>query len=238
MSLPLPAGRNMAQRSPVAAGTGIGYRLAIPAAGRPRRVAVLLHQHRSVRLPQSDGDRIKADAETMAAIAAGDRTAFAGLVAEQSPRLLRLARSLLEASPGEAEEVVQEALIRLWRQAERWQPNGRISTFLHRVAYRLAIDRLRRRRPSVAIDDVEDLIEVPRELGAEARLVRLDDAAAIRKAIAGLPERQRAALLLCHFQGLGQAEAAAVMGIGEAAYESLLARARRKLRADLAGGKE
>ncbi len=66
-------------------------------------------------------------------------------------------------------------------------------------------------------------------------MATLDEVRAIRAAIAALPERQRSAIVLCHFQGLGQAEAAAVMGIGEHAYESLLARARRSLRATVAG---
>ena len=152
------------------------------------------------------------------------------MVASLSPVLLRFARATLAASPAEAEEVVQEVLIRLWRQAADWQPDGRISTWAHRVAYRLCIDRLRRQRPSVAIDDVEDDLADPAPLPG-ARLVRLEDVRAVQAAVAALPERQRTAIVLCHFQGLSQAEAAAVMGVGEEAYESLLARGRRRLRA-------
>ncbi len=170
----------------------------------------------------------------MAAIAAGDPRVFARLVTEMTPILLRFTQSILVASPGEAEEVVQEALVRLWQRASAWQPNGRISTWLHRVAYRLCIDALRASRPSVAIDDVAETIADDQPL-ASARLDHLDEVRAIRAAIAALPERQRAAIVLCHFQGLGQAEASAVMGIGEHAYESLLSRARRGLRATVAG---
>ena len=128
---------------------------------------------------------------------------------------------------------MQEALIRLWQQAETWQPDGRISTWLHRVTYRLAIDVIRRRRPSVGIETVEDTLE---DSGPEpdARLIRVEYARALRAAVDSLPERQRTAIALCHFQGLSQAEAAAVMEVSEAAYESLLARARRRLRALLA----
>ncbi len=170
----------------------------------------------------------------MAAIAAGDARVFARLVAEMTPVLLRLTQSILVASPGEAEEVVQETLVRLWQRAGTWQPNGRIATWLHRVAYRLCIDALRSRRPSIAIDDVAETIADGQPL-ASTRLGHRDEIRAIRAAIAALPERQRTAIVLCHFQGLGQAEAAAVMGIGEHAYESLLARARRGLRATVAG---
>ncbi len=181
--------------------------------------------------------RIRADQAMMAAIADGDQSAFATLMRDFAPPLLRFARATLAASPAEAEEVVQEALVRLWQQAGAWRPDGRVSTWLHQVAYRLCIDRLRRRRPSVDIDSVEADLADPAPLPG-ARLVQLEDATAVQAAVASLPERQRVAIVLCHFQELTQAEAAGIMGIGEEAYESLLARGRRRLRAMLAGGEE
>jgi RNA polymerase sigma-70 factor (ECF subfamily) len=184
-----------------------------------------------------DWARIHADQAAMAAIADGDEAAFARLARSLTPVLLRFARATLAASPAEAEEVVQEVLIRLWRQAADWQPDGRISTWAHRVAYRLCVDRLRQLRPSVAIDDVEDNLADPAPL-PDARLMRLDDVRAVQAAVAALPERQRTAVVLCHYQGLRQAEAAAIMGLGEDAYESLLARGRRRLRARFADGGE
>jgi RNA polymerase sigma-70 factor (ECF subfamily) len=179
-----------------------------------------------------EADPIRRDEVLMATVAAGDEAAFSGLAKAESPRLLRFARSLL--APAEAEEVVQEALLRLWQQAESWQPKGRVSTWLHHVAYRLCIDRLRRRRPVVDVDEVVDDLEDPAP-APDQRLIRVAEADAVRAAIAELPERQRVAILLCHFQELSQAEAAGVMGIGEEAYESLLARGRRRLRILLAG---
>ncbi len=205
----------------------------LPARGSIGLIAIgraSLEQSRDAR----DRSQIHADQATMAAIAAGDTRAFARLVGQMTPVLLRFTQSILVASPGEAEEVVQEALVRLWQRADAWQPNGRVVTWLHRVAYRLAIDALRKRRPSVAIDDVAEVIADGKPL-ASTRLDHADEVRAIRAAIAALPERQRSAIVLCHFQGLAQAEAAAVMGIGEHAYESLLARARRSLRATVAG---
>lgn len=181
-----------------------------------------------------DGDVIARDRMRLARVAEGDEATFARIVGEETPRLLRFAGTILGAGAPEAEEVAQEALIRLWRQAETWRPEGRISTWLHRVTYRLCIDVLRRRRPDVDIDLVEDAIadESPEP---EARLIVAEDARALRAAVDSLPERQRTAIVLCHFQGLGQAEAAEVMDVSEAAYESLLARARRRLRVLLAG---
>jgi RNA polymerase sigma-70 factor (ECF subfamily) len=185
----------------------------------------------------SDREQVLRDDALMQRIADGDRGAFAVVVGELSPRLLRFCRSVLTANPAEAEEVVQEALLRLWQQAGRWQPNGRISTWLHQVAYRLSIDSIRRRRPSVAIDSVEDDLE-DGEAAPDVRLMRIETVGAVRAAIGRLPDRQRAALLLCHFQEMSQIDAAAVMELGESAYESLLARARRRLRILLSNANE
>jgi RNA polymerase sigma-70 factor (ECF subfamily) len=176
---------------------------------------------------------IAADRDLMVAIAAGDDAAFARVVGAETPRLVRFARSMLSASPAEAEEVVQEAMLRLWQYAEDWQPSGRVSTWLHQVVYRLCIDSIRRRRPSVEIGSIEAELEDDTP-PPDSALIRADDVETVRAAIARLPERQRTALVLCHFQEMGQAEAAAVMDIGESAYESLLARARRRLRVWLA----
>jgi RNA polymerase sigma-70 factor (ECF subfamily) len=178
-----------------------------------------------------DNERIRQDQALMAAVAAGDAIAFAALVKDHAPRLLRLTRSMLRTSPAEAEEIVQEALLRLWRQSTKWQPNGQVSTWLHQVAYRLAVDALRRQRPSVAIETVAADLDDEDAAAPDVRLMQIEEIAAVRAAVDKLPDRQRDALILCHFQELSQAEAAAVMGIGEAAYESLLARGRRRLRA-------
>lgn len=185
----------------------------------------------------TDQARIRADQVLMAAIADGDEAAFAALARGLTPSLLRFARATLAASPAEAEEVVQEALVRLWQRAANWQPDGRVAAWAHRVTYRLCIDRLRRQRPSVDIEAVEEDLTDPAPLPG-ARLMHLEDVHAVQAAVASLPARQRTAIVLCHYQGLSQAEAAAVMGIGEVAYESLLARGRRRLRALFADGGE
>ncbi|MCX5497569.1 sigma-70 family RNA polymerase sigma factor [Kaistia dalseonensis] len=176
---------------------------------------------------------IRADQALMRAIADGEEDAFARLIRAEAPRLTRFVAAIL-SDISEAEEIVQETLLRLWKNAERWEPNARVGTYLHRIAYRLSIDRLRRRRPHVDIDDFDDLLEDD-SLSPERRLVRIEDVRLVHEALDRLPDRQRAAIVLAHFQELPQAEAAAVMAIGEHAYESLLARARRRLRQLLAG---
>lgn len=173
------------------------------------------------------------DGVLMRAVATGDGEAFSRLIRAEAPRLTRFVAAML-SSVAEAEEVVQESLIRLWKEAPTWQPQARIGTFLHHVAYRLAVDRLRRRRPQVDIDTMEDQLE-DMDQTAEMGLVRADDVRRVHEALDRLPERQRAAILLAHFQDMGQSEAAAAMGLSEHAYESLLARGRRRLRVLLSG---
>lgn len=130
-------------------------------------------------------------------------------------------------SPAEAEDVVQETFLRVWSRAATWQPQRvRFSTWLYRIARNLCIDQLRRSRHQVAVD-VEALSQPQPQQDHWVR-------AALRRAQAELPERQRSALILCHYQGLRNAEVAQVLGISVDAVESLLARARRSLKNKLA----
>jgi RNA polymerase sigma-70 factor (ECF subfamily) len=161
------------------------------------------------------------------AVAAGDQGAFSRLIGRESPKLLRFAQGIL-GNAEEAEDVVQEALIRLWEVAATWTPDARIGTWLHTVAYNRSVDRLRRRRDFVdgsALDEMAD----PSPL-AQDNLEQGELAQSVRDAVERLPHRQRSAVLLFHLQELPQSEAARVMGISESAFESLLARARRQMR--------
>jgi len=177
-------------------------------------------------------DSASGELQDVRAIAAGDSAAFRRLIERESPRLLRFALGLL-GSLEEAEDVVQDTIVSLWENAATWRPEARIGTWLHRVCYNRAIDRLRRRRTFVddgVLGDLADPAPLP-----ELRLVRDEEARDLRAAIAALGPRQRTAVLLFHLQDLSQREAAVVMGVSEAALEALLARARRQMRRILGG---
>jgi RNA polymerase sigma factor (sigma-70 family) len=170
------------------------------------------------------------DEALLARVAEGDPAAVRALVARKLPRLMSLAQRML-GEAAEAEDVAQEAFLRIWRQAPNWRPGqAKFDTWLHRVALNLCYDRLRRRREIVTDAPPEQIDPGPApDRGLEAR----DLAAGVSAALADLPERQREAIVLCHYQELGNIEAAAVMGVSVEALESLLGRGRRALRAAL-----
>lgn len=171
------------------------------------------------------------DLPLLLSIADGNEDACRILVDRHLPRLHAMASRLLD-DPAEAEDVCQDTFLKAWKAAPRWRPGGaRFSTWLHGVALNGCRDRLRRRRPgdATALDVLQDPGPEPAQ-----RMGSGDTARAVRRAIAVLPERQREALVLCHFQELSQTGAAALLGISVDALESLLARARRGLRAALA----
>ncbi|CAN7409749.1 RNA polymerase sigma factor [Phenylobacterium sp. LjRoot225] len=171
------------------------------------------------------------DEELLIRIADGDPAASRALVARKLPRILGLAQRML-GDKAEAEDVAQEAFLRVWRQAPKWRPGqARFDTWLHRVSLNLCYDRLRRRR-EISTDDPPEMVDegpAP-DRGLEAE----DTGRRVGQALAKLPDRQREAVVLCHYQELGNIEAAAVMGVTVEALESLLSRGRRSLRTALA----
>jgi RNA polymerase sigma-70 factor (ECF subfamily) len=171
------------------------------------------------------------DEALLARVAEGDQAAVRALVGRKLPRLMSLGQRML-GDAAEAEDVAQEAFLRVWKQAPRWRPGqAKFDTWLHRVALNLCYDRLRRRREIATDQPPEQADPGPApDRGLEAR----DTAARVSRALAALPDRQREAIVLCHYQELGNIEAATVMGVSVEALESLLGRGRRALRTALA----
>jgi RNA polymerase sigma factor (sigma-70 family) len=171
------------------------------------------------------------DQALIARVAAGDAAAIQTLVARKLPRMLALARRML-GDPGEAEDVAQEVFLRVWKQAGAWRPGGgKFDTWMHRVALNLCYDRLRRRREQPTADPPDRPDPAP---GADLVMEAAELSVRVEAAVAALPERQREAVVLCHYQELSNIEAAGLMGVSVEALESLLARGRRSLRTGLA----
>jgi len=171
------------------------------------------------------------DAALMRRVASGDAHAL-GLVANRyTPMLFGIAWRML-ADAAEAEDVVQETVTRAWVNAASWTPVGAgLGGWLRRIATNLCLDRKRRR--AFISDEV-----VPERADESPSAEMLIDAARRRQAVAtamqALPDRQRAAIVLTYYEGVSNAEAAATLGLGVKALESLLVRARQGLSRSLA----
>ena len=166
--------------------------------------------------------------------AAGDASAASELAKRHGPRAMGLAFRMLN-DRAEAEDVAQEALLRLWRIAPDWEEGrAQVSTWLYRVVQNLCTDRLRKgRRARVGLEGIADP-EDPAPSAAQAMLMAARDAA-LQEALAALPERQRQTVVMRHIEGQANPEIAAQMDISVEAVESLTARGKRALARALAG---
>jgi RNA polymerase sigma-70 factor (ECF subfamily) len=167
----------------------------------------------------------------VARLARGDGGAFRALVDRYAPMLYRAAYRLT-GGHRDCEDWVQEAFLRLWKAPDSLRDGNAVKAWLMRTVSNLAIDRLRK-APQLAIDEIAEPAAA-----ADGAAERQAVTAAVDAAIAALPERQRLALVLVYYESLSNIEAAAAMDISVEAVESLLARARRSLKARLAGQKQ
>ena len=176
------------------------------------------------------------DADLLVRVGRGDQAAFRALVDRHLSAMLLIARRMLR-DEAEAEDMAQEAFLRLWRSSGNLELGAHgVRPWLRRVVSNLCIDRVRSGARVTVTDEVPEQVEEPTQLRS------LEDQEAGKRvdiALKDLPERQRLALTLFHYEGLSQIEVGRAMGISDEAVESLLARARRTLKAalkdDLAG---
>ncbi|MFO1126290.1 MAG: RNA polymerase sigma factor [Methylocystis sp.] len=176
------------------------------------------------------------DDELMIAAGTGDRAAFGRLVARHFRRAASVAGRIV-GNRSDAEEIVQEAFLRAWLKAPTWHArdeganSASLSTWLGRVIVNLCLDRKRRIAP-LPLETADDVADpAPDGFSATAQA---ESSRKVAAAVAALPERQRAALVLCHYEGFSNIEAATMLDISVGALESLLVRARRTLRETLA----
>lgn len=174
------------------------------------------------------------DEMLMAAVAAGDQRSLRLLMDRHMKPVIRLAERVL-LSTADADDVAQEAFLRVWKHAPRFEPErARFRTWLYRIVMNLALDRKPSRRAepieaaeycaSGEMDALDRLIDGERRQALEAAMIRLTD-------------KQRAAIALFHLEGFSQREAAEALGLSEKAFESLVIRARRALKEIFDSGK-
>jgi RNA polymerase sigma-70 factor (ECF subfamily) len=171
--------------------------------------------------PDADDDHA-----LMAAVGRGDARAFRRLVERHAAWSTGFVERMVGAR-ADAEDLVQTAFLRVWQGAARWTPAAKFSTWFYRVLHNLCMDHFRAR--GAPMDEVDETLPDGAPTGEE-RYAAAQRAERVRAALAALPARQRAAIVLCHYQELSQAEAAATLGVSEGALESLLSRGRAALR--------
>jgi len=167
------------------------------------------------------------DEELMQRLRDGDRAALAELMERHQARLLARAYRFL-ARGDAAEDVAQEAFLRVFRAAPQWRPEARFTTWLYRLTANLWWARrrqaARRQRGVAQVRPPDDAAP------SEPDLERRERAARVQAAVAALPDRQRLAVVLHRYQGLSHREIAEVTGWSTSAVESCLVRAYEQLR--------
>ena len=167
------------------------------------------------------------DRALLGRIGARDSAAFRTLVERYVPLVLGVARRMLR-DDAEAQDIAQEAMLKLWQGGAGLEvgPNG-VRPWLRRVTSNLCIDRIRAGRRTDVTDEVPDQAVAASQF---VELARGDLAVRVHAALIALPQRQRQALALFHFEELSQSEVGEILGVSDEAVESLLSRGRRAMR--------
>jgi RNA polymerase sigma-70 factor, ECF subfamily len=170
------------------------------------------------------------ETELVLRVGGGDARAFRTLTERHLASMTGIARRMLR-DDAEAEDVAQDAFLRLWRSGASLEIGAAgVKPWLRRVVSNLCIDRARGRQKLTVVEVLPERAEAPRQHAAlEAKELQ----ARVDLALKNLPERQRLALTLFHYEGLSQVEVGAAMEISSEAVESLLGRARRQLKLEL-----
>lgn len=188
-----------------------------------------------LELPSSPGAVVLenlSDDLLMARIVEDDAVAYRVLVERHADRLFSVAFRILR-NRADAEDVAQDALVKVWLKREKWRPGtARLSTWLYRVVVNRCID-LKRKPVQEALDACDEPVDTT--VDALTGLHRTEVIVRLEQAVGQLPDHQRTALVLSYYEDLKNAEIAEVMGTTVKAVESLLKRARIKLRQVLGG---
>ena len=198
-----------------------------------RGVATPGTRHVSVVSARDDAE--ESDEALLARSAGGDRTAFDRLAGRHLERAYRIALRIVGSS-AEAEDIAQEAMVRVWENAARFDPaRARFSTWCYRIIVNLALSQ-RRRPATLVLDAARDVADPAAD--AEAGIAAREAQAGVVAALDAMPTRQRAALVLVYYEDMSAADAAEVLEISTRALEGLLRRGRHFIRERLesAGG--
>ncbi len=184
-------------------------------------------------------DNLDPDTALMLRAKQGDGGAFTALVEKYKQPVMNLAfRTLRDLT--EAEDLAQNVFVQVWKAGPRYEPTAKFSTWLFTIARNLCLNEIRRRtrHPAESLDQTRDdaddqplyQVEDKRVAPATEELLRGELVEKVDAALAGLPENQRTALLLCRQEELSYEEIATVLGCSLSATKSLIHRARETLK--------
>ncbi|BBM89868.1 hypothetical protein COTS27_01581 [Spirochaetota bacterium] len=185
--------------------------------------------------PKPNLKSIMSDAKLIEKVAQGDNHTCKIIIESHITRVYRTAYRVLH-NKSEAEDVAQEAFIKLWQKAPQWQAKSQIITWLYRVTLNAAIDKKRKRPPGKEVNIDDHDYQLPARTSAEETITDLEkrqSLLSLNKAIEALPERQQTVIQLSYFENLKVKDIAAVMKISIRAAESLLKRSRTHLKLSL-----
>jgi RNA polymerase sigma-70 factor (ECF subfamily) len=182
------------------------------------------------------------DADAVARVLAGDQDAFRVLVERHSRRVFRLAYRMT-SNEHDAEDVVQETFLRAYRRLSQFESRSNFGTWLYRVAVNCALDLVRRKGrhnqqlPTVPLDEPVEregagaILSLPASNPTPERLaLSAELRQRLHAALAGLSDRERAAFVLRHFEGVSIPEIGRVLGLRASATKNTVFRAVQKLR--------
>lgn len=175
------------------------------------------------------------DEELMARVQKADHGAFCVLV-QRHTKIFFSAAYRMYPDVSEAEDIVQEAFMKLWARPQIWDSGrgAKFTTWFYRVVTNLAIDHVRKKKNTKGSDALTRIMD--KSPNQEENFEVVQKQVILEEAIAALPERQKIALNLCFYEGLSNKEAAEVMEVNVKALESLLMRAKKGLKDILARG--
>ncbi|MFA5040089.1 MAG: RNA polymerase sigma factor [Bdellovibrionales bacterium] len=169
------------------------------------------------------------DYELLQRTARGDTRAYRELIGRHLVRGVKVAERML-GNRQDAEDVMQETCLKIWKEASRWKPQAKFSTWLYRVVLNACIDRKRLVVPAMT-NEMDDILD-PKPV-AEDEMIERQRSASVRQALQRLPDRQRAAVVLSYYEEMSNQDSADLMDIGLGAFQQLLFRAKQNLKENL-----
>lgn len=176
-------------------------------------------------------DHLETDENLIVRVAQGDIRAFELLVTRYQKQALRAAQRFV-FDRQEAEDLAQEAFLIVFRKAHKYEPKASFKTWFFTILLNLCRNAAKKKKP-VYMDLQASEAEIPASQNPANQFDHRQLQLVLAKAIHKLPENQRAAFILCHYENFSYAEAARSLGVSVKAVESLLVRAKRALRGQL-----